>query len=115
MEIPNKSYNISLNFEEIKLPPFQDILILAKNCAQGKIGLTKSFELMVPNGFVTIDVDDEKVETVFVNKNIVSKISEQNVIKILKNNVFPYISEGEMIRVNFKVNISIKDIMIDTP
>jgi len=73
----NKTYTINLRFEEIKLPPFQDILVLGKNSIQGKIGLSKSFELMVPNGFDTIDVNNSNIETVFVNKNILTKIERK--------------------------------------
>ncbi len=109
----DKTYTINLSFEEIKLPPFQDILVLAKNSVQGKIGLSKSFELLVPNGFETIDIDSETIETVFVNKHILAKMPTEKVIQILEKNVFPFISEGELISVNFKMNISIKNIVIN--
>jgi len=108
----DKTYTINLSFEEIKLPPFQDILVLAKNSVQGKIGLSKSFELLVPNGFETIDVDNENIETVFVNKNILAKIEKEKVIRILEKNVFGFISEGELISVDFKINITVKNIVI---
>lgn len=105
-------YSININFEEIKLPPFQDILIVGKNCAQGKIGLSKSFELLLPNGFETIDVIDDRVEAIFVNNHILKKIPAEKVLDILSNNVFPYISDGELIRVDFKINISIENLEI---
>ena len=108
----DKTYTINLSFEEIKLPPFQDILILGKNSIQGKIGLSKSFELLVPNGFETIDVDNANIETVFVNKNILVKIPKEKVIQILQHNVFPFISQGELVSVDFKVNIAVKNIVI---
>jgi hypothetical protein len=103
-------YSIDINFEQIKLPPFQDILILAKNSPQGKIGLTKSFELLLPNGFEMIEVEDDLIEAVFVQKNILHKVSAEKVIKILREYVFPSISEGELVRVDFKVTISINNI-----
>eukprot|EP01132_Coremiostelium_polycephalum_P015785 gene15785-19032_t len=94
----NIKYSINLNFEEIKLPPFQDILIVGKNCSQGKIGLSKSFEMLVPNGFEILDITDERVETVFVNKHILKKMPVDKVLHILNQNVFPFVSEGELIR-----------------
>jgi hypothetical protein len=99
-------YSIDLSFEEIRLPPFQDILILAKNSVQGKIGLSKSFELLIPNEFETIEIDDERVEAIFINKRIVKKVPREKIISILRHKVFPFISDGELIRVTFKVNIS---------
>jgi hypothetical protein len=102
-------YSIDLSFEEIKLPPFQDILILGKHSQQGKIGLNKSFELMVPNGFemVEIDLDGcEKVEAVFINKKILSKMPADKILQILRSKVFPYVSEGELLKVDFRVTLS---------
>lgn len=106
-------YTINLSFEQIKLPPFQDILILARNCPQGKIGLSKSFELLLPNGFELIDVEDELIEAVFVQKSILNKVPAEKVINILRENVFPSISEGEIVKVDFKVTIAIHNIELE--
>lgn len=106
MEKETLKYAINLSFEEIKLPPFQEILVLGKNSPQGKIGLFQSFNLLLPDNFVSFDVEDEKVEAVFVNKRILAKISEEEIIDVLKAKVFPFISEGEVIKVEFKLKIS---------
>lgn len=103
-------YSINISFEQIKLPPFQDILILARNSPQGKIGLSKSFELLLPNGFELIDVDDELIEAVFVQKTILHKLPAEKIIKILRQHVFPFVSEGEIVKVDFNVIISVNNI-----
>ena len=108
----NIKYSIDLSFEEIKLPPFQDILVLGKNSPQGKIGLCKSFELLVPNGFDIIEINEDKVEAVFINKRILTKISSGKIIEILKSKVFQFISEGELIKVDFKIPISCTNIEV---
>ena len=36
-----RRHSINLNFEEINLPPFQDILLLTHKCGQGKVGVSK--------------------------------------------------------------------------
>ncbi|NJO92822.1 MAG: hypothetical protein HC831_30530 [Chloroflexia bacterium] len=105
MEKETLKYQINLSFEEIKLPPFQEILVLGKNSPQGKIGLFQSFNLLLPDNFLAIDVEDEKVEAVFINKRILAKVSENQVIAVLKTRVFPYISEGEVIKVDFKLKV----------
>lgn len=103
---PGIRYSINLTFEEIRLPPFQDILILGKNSQQGKIGILKSFEFLIPNGFEIIEVKDEKVEAIFVNRRILAKVPSEKIIKVLQSSVFPYISEGELLKVDFRVAIS---------
>ena len=103
-------YSISLSVQQIKLPPFQDILILAKNSPQGKIGLTKSIELLLPNGFELIEVEDDMIEAVFVQKNILHKVPVEKVLEILRQYVFPSISEGELVKVDFNITMSIDSI-----
>ena len=105
-------YFVNLSFEEIKLPPFQEILVLGKNSPQGKIGLFQSFNLLLPDNFEYFDVEDEKVEAVFINRRILSKISGEDIIEVLKERVFPYITEGEVLKVEFKVKMSYETIEI---
>jgi len=108
----NKTYTVNISFEEIKLPPFQDIMVLGKNSLQGKIGLSKSFELLAPNVFEAIDITQENVEAVFVSKSILQKIPIEQVLEILQTNVFPYVYPGELISVDFKVRFSARDIIV---
>ncbi|QCR25220.1 hypothetical protein C1N53_21535 [Pontibacter sp. SGAir0037] len=103
-------YSISLSFEEIRLPPFQDILILGKNSPQGQFGLNKSFELLAPNGFEFYEVADEKVEAVFINKRLLNKIPAAKLLQILKSKVFQYVSEGELTKVDLKISMSYSNI-----
>lgn len=103
-------YKIQLSLEEIKLPPFQDILVLAKNSVHGKKGLGRCFEYLVPNGFEMIEIEDDRAEAIFVNKNILAKIPATIIIEILKDKVFKFLGEGELLKVDFKVIIAIDNI-----
>jgi hypothetical protein len=98
-------YTIQLSFEEVRLPPFDDILILGKKSPQGKMGVHKSFEFLIPNEFEAFEVEDEIVEVVFINKRVLKKMGSDRVISILRNKVFPYVSESEMLKVDFKLRI----------
>jgi hypothetical protein len=101
----HKRYSINLSFEEICLPPFQDILVIGKSCPYGKFGISRSFEMLVPNEYKLIEIDNETVETVLINKKIFKKIDEVKVIEILRENVFPFVSDSEIIKVDFKIKI----------
>lgn len=106
-------YSINLSFGEVKLPPFQEIFVLGKNAPQGKIGLTKSLELLVPNAFQLIEVDEETIEAIFIEKRILRKLPAERIVAILKEKVFPFVAEGELIRVDFKVKISYNNFEIE--
>jgi hypothetical protein len=105
-----KKYTINISFEEAKLPPFRDILVMGRHSLQGKIGLGKSFELMVPNSFEMIELDDEHAEAIFVNKKILVKMPKEKIIAILKDRVFPFVSRGELLKVDFRVAITYSSI-----
>ena len=105
MEPSTIKYSINLNFEEIQLPPIQDILILGKNIEHGKIGIMKSFELLAPNGFKYFEVNEGNVEGIMVNCRILIKIPVEQIVIILKEKVFNFVSENEMVKVDFKVSV----------
>lgn len=103
--ISTQKYSVQLSFEEIRLPPFEDILVLGKKCPQGKIGVSKSFEFLVPNEFDVFEIDNPTVEAVFINKRVLKKMDKTMILKILCEKVFPFVSECEIIKVDFKLKI----------
>ncbi len=106
-------YSVNLSFEEIKLPPFDEILVLGINSQHGRQGISQSFNYLIPNGFEILECEHENIDCVFVNKRITSKMSPKKIIKILEEKVFPYVSDYEILKVDFKIKISIDDIEVD--
>jgi len=106
-------YSVNISFSEIKLPPFEDILVLGKHSPHGKNGIKKSFDFLIPNGFEIIETDHENVECAFLNKRILSKMPKDKILKLLTDHVFPYVAEAEIMKVDFKVTISLNTIEED--
>jgi hypothetical protein len=98
-------YSVRLAFEEIKLPPFEEILILGKKCPQGKIGVHKSFEFLVPNEYESFEIESDTVEAIFINKRLLKKINKESIVNILEEKVFPYVSDCEILKVDFKLKV----------
>lgn len=110
----NKRYSVQLSFEEIKLPPFNEILVIGKKCPQGKHGLYKSFEFLVPNEYDVFEVNHEVVEAIYINRKLLNKITKDKIISILAEKVFPYTSISEIVKVDFKLKISYDNIEFDS-
>ncbi|MBU0710522.1 hypothetical protein KJ762_11805 [bacterium] len=106
------NYSLTLIFEEVKLPPFQDILILGSKCPQGKVGISKCMHFLAPDDFELFEIEKSHVEAVLISKNILQRMSGQKVIKVLEEKVFPYITSGEIIKVDLKVRITYENIEI---
>ncbi len=105
MENNLRRYSVQLSFEEVRLPPFDDILILGKKCPQGKYGVFRSCDLLIPNEFDALEVDDPNIETVFINKRVLKKMDPEKVLSILREKVFSSVSEWEIIKVDFKLRV----------
>ena len=99
-------YIISLKFQEVRLPPFDEILVLGSKSGQGKMGVAKTFEYMMPDLFEMVEVEEDSIEAVFINRHLIKKISRANILEILRDKVFPYVSEKEIVKVDFEVVVS---------
>ncbi len=106
-------YSIDMKFEEIKLPPFEDILVLGKNSSQGKKGLFKSVDLLAPGEFEMIEIKEGNVEAIYINRKIIRKLSTEKILSILRKKIFGLVSEGELVKVDFKIDISFNAIEPD--
>ncbi|MGK6352286.1 hypothetical protein [Parapedobacter sp. DT-150] len=107
-----KTYGIDISFEELKLPLHHDVLILAKNAAQGRRGLGKSLDLLTPGTFQTVDtnIGHERIAAVFINRNLLAKIPIERMMWVLQRHVFDHVADGELMQVDVKVRISINNI-----
>jgi hypothetical protein len=103
-------YRFSLRFQEIKLPPFDEVLVLGSKSGQGKMGIAKTFDYLVPDTFEMIEVSDDTIEAVFVNKRVLKKISKENILEILREKVFPFVSAKEIIKVDLDIVVNYDDI-----
>lgn len=107
------SYSINLAFEQVSLPPFEDILVIGNGSEQGVKGLSKTFSYLAPDAFEAHTVAHENVEAVFINRNILKKIALEKILNILENRVFPFVSANEIIKVDFSVKVNYETIIID--
>lgn len=103
-------FNVSLAFSAIKLPPFQDILLLGRKCPHGKAGVSKCLNLLVPENFQMVEIDDPTVEAMLVSKQVLKRMPAEKIIEILREKVFPYITVGEIIKVDFDITIYFENI-----
>lgn len=102
--------SVSISFETVELPPFSDILILGKRCPHGKMGISRCMNLMSPDAFDLVELETDAAEVMLVNKRILKKVSKEKIIELLSETVFPYITNSEVVRVDFKTKITWKDI-----
>ena len=106
------TFNVTLKYKNITLPPFQDILILAKKCPHGIKGISGCFQLLTPDQFELIEPIDSKIEAILVNKRLIKRMPINTIIELLQQRVFPYIDTGEMIKVDLDITTQFDNIKI---
>lgn len=109
MESNSSKYRVNLEFKNVRLPPVRDILVLGKKYPHGKAGVMECFRFIAPDEFEMFDIpeDDVAAEAVVIHRRILDKMPAEQVIAILRDHVFPFMSVGEAINVDFDVTISI--------
>lgn len=104
-------YTISLSFQNINLPPVTDILVLGRKYPHGKNGVLQAFKYIAPDEFECIEENDHKVVgVIFIAKKILQKIPAIDLMPILKQLVYPYVSDDEAIKVDINIILSHKNI-----
>jgi len=107
-----KTVTVNLSFEKTSLPPFQDIVILGKDCPLGLNGVGQCLDLLVPDGFTRHEVEDEHVAAVIINRNILRRLPSEKIIDILRQRVFPFVGSTEIVKVDFTAKISYDSLIV---
>ena len=115
MDSTSASYNVTLEFAAIKLPPVTDILVLGRKHPQGKQGVMESFRFTAPDEFEMFDIGDEEpnVEAVLIHNRILKRLPKDEVIRVLQKYVFPFVTRGEAVNVDFHVKMRFESVKGD--
>jgi hypothetical protein len=108
MNIDMTHTSVSISFEPIRLPPFDDILVISKKCQHGQHGLTKCMNLLAPDDFDLFETVDDNVEAVMINKRILKRMPKEKILELLKLHVFPEISPGDLVKVDIDIHKTIQ-------
>ncbi len=107
-------YDIRVSFKTVKLPPFNDILVLGRRSSHGRNGINKVLQLLAPDGFEAIDVADENISTIFVSTALLAKVDADKIVHTLRKRVFPYVTSTEVVKVDFHVDVSLNAIEFES-
>lgn len=107
-DICNTKVSITVSFEPVILPPFKDILVIAKRGMYGLYGISKCMSLLTSNGYDVYEVDEEVIEAVLISQRIQKRIKKDEIMEILKAYVFPEMCSGDLIKVDLDVRKTIQ-------
>ena len=108
MNVDNSDVSVTMSFEPIRLPPFEDILVLARKNPHGLHGLVKCMDLLAPEDFDILEVSDDIVEAVLISRKLQKRVGKDMIVKMLTTHVFPEMSRGELVKVDMDIRKTIR-------
>ena len=101
----NTKFSVNLSMEFIDLPPFTDIMVVCKQNPHGKQSVTACIKSISRDDFEIFDVEDNVAEFIVVNQKLLKILPFENITSMLREKVFPFLSKGQMIKIDMNVQI----------
>lgn len=105
----SKETMLRMSVKEFNIPPVKDGLILGKNSPIGCVAIRKALALLSANHFEHIEFeDDEILSDIIVRKSVLNRISKEDLIKFVKRNIKPLMTDVEILHMELDVTINLE-------
>lgn len=105
----NVSVNIRLQFQEFRIPPVQDALVLGKKVPIGSDAIRRSLTLLHVSPFEHIELngenEDDVVGDILVRKSVLNKIPRDKLIRLVLDRVKPFTTAEEILHLKLEAEV----------
>jgi len=98
---------LTARINDFTIPPITDGLILGKNSPIGASALKKALNLLIPETFEHIEVDDDVISDILVKSVLVRRVSQARVVKFLMNRVRPFMVAEDILHIQVDAEITV--------
>jgi hypothetical protein len=99
---------IRAQMTEFVLPPIDDGLVLGKESPIGHVAVGKALSLLSTTSYDHIAIEDEIIGDILVRSAIMRKISKEQLIAFVINEIKPLMGTEEIIHLDIEVEISLE-------
>lgn len=108
----NVSVNIRLEFQEFKIPPVRDALVLGKKAPIGNEAIRRSLTLLHAAPFEHIELkgenEDDVVSDILVRQSVLNKIPRNKLIRLILDRVKPFMAAEEILHLRIDAEVSLE-------
>ncbi len=79
----NRKAEINMKLSEFEMPPMQDVLFVGKKAPIGPEAARRMVEVLSPNQYEIIKVEDSIIEAIVIRKSILKMITQEKLIPII--------------------------------
>lgn len=93
--------------KEFAIPPITDGLVIGREASIGTVALQKALNLLVPDHFEHVTIDDEIVADVLIKSILLRRLTKDRLIKFLMEQIKPFMSSRDILHVQLDLEISL--------
>lgn len=99
---------IRARLTEFVLPPIEDGLVLGKLSPIGHVAVGKALSLLSTTSFDHIPIEDDVIGDILVRSAIMRKISKEQLIAFVLDEIRPLMGSEEIIHLDIEVEIALE-------
>lgn len=98
---------LQARIKEFAIPPITDGLVIGREASIGTVALQKALNLLVPEYFEHITIDDEVVADVLIKSILLRRLTKDRLVKFLIEQIKPFMSPQDILHVQLDLEISL--------
>ena len=98
---------INARVREFTVPPITDGLLIGKEAPIGPAALKKALNLLVPENFEHVEVNDDVIGDVLIKSQILRRVNREGVMNFLMAHVKPFMVSTEILHIQLDTEIAI--------
>jgi len=104
---PGPKFIVQARIKEFAIPPITDGLVIGKEASIGTVALQKALNLLIPDHFEHVTIDDEIVADVLIKSILLRRLTKDRLVKFLIEQIKPFMSSQDIIHVQLDLEISL--------
>lgn len=103
---PQRRARVHMEIRHFKLPPVESALVVGVRSPIGPNAMEKALQEMMPHQYVRVDVDNERIQTIFLQATHLRRIPKQRLVQLILTNCEEMIDGTEMLHVTLDVLVA---------
>lgn len=107
MPAAGPKFFIQARIKEFAIPPITDGLVIGREASIGTIALQKALNLLIPDHFEHIAIDDEIVADVLIKSILLRRLTKDRLVKFIMEQIKPFMSVRDIVHVQLDLEIAV--------
>ena len=102
---PGPKFVLQARIKEFAIPPITDGLVIGRDASIGTVALQKALNLLIPDNFEHLIIDDEIIADVLIKSVLLRRMSKDRRVKFIIEQIKPFMSAQDILQVQLDLEI----------